>query len=420
MNIMFLSWGEVPRLSSVYGGQLVNVAKTIGLDDRVDQVTLVAGMPLIHSGLVREKWNYGKQLTAINNSLGKDNFLRRYLLVPPIGIYPKESQIKLFMLGQMQSMVAILKERQPDILHCRSYLATYMAHEWKRISGLDYKIVFDSRSYMPDEAIKRGRWSEGSSDHKFWRQTEKQLLRDSDAINVVSEPMRTRFIGMGADPDKVHLIHLNVTEPVYQPSENKSASKNLNNQGMLFCYCGYLDYNGWHHPSRIWEIFDQVASLRDDAKLLIITKSSHAMLKADLSTRGYGHLIEKIEFTSAESSTECVRIMQDCDVGLLSYFSPETELEIEMSKGVFATKTAEYLFAGIPVLVSDICGGAADFVKAHKAGFAYNDQEKLNQADIDILLQYKKDQERLITLAKDKFDIMQNANRLISIYETII
>src|SRR5690606_13427065 len=160
MNIVFLSWGEVPRLSSVYGGQLVNVVKAVGQQADVQSSRLIAGVPLIHSGMLREKWRYREEINSIQRLLGPNNFIRRRLIVPPVGIYPKESQLKLFKLGQMQSMIALLGKLKPDILHCRSYLATYMAHEWRNASGLKYKILFDTRSYMPDEAIQRSRWTE--------------------------------------------------------------------------------------------------------------------------------------------------------------------------------------------------------------------------------------------------------------------
>ncbi len=418
MKIMFLSWGEVPRLSSVYGGQLVNVVKTVGQHESVEDSYLVAGMPLIHSGLVREKWRYGKEISSIRKLLGSGNFFRRKLIVPPVGIYPTEAQIGMFKLGQTESMIKWLRQRKPDILHCRSYLATYMAHEWRNASGLDFKILFDTRSYMPDEAIQRKRWAEGSPDHQFWRETEARLLRDSDAVNVVSEPMRTRFIGMGADPSKVHLIHLNVEAPEEEKVQGRGIVRDGN--GPLFCYCGYLDYAGWHHPNNVWQLLDSLASLRNDARFLIITKSSHTMLAADLKNNGLGHLREKIVFTSATSPSECVRIMQDCDAGLLSYYTPKTKLEFEMARGVFATKTAEYLFAGIPVLVNKICGGAADFVDEQNVGIAYDEPTSLNAADIDRLLKQRTERERLTALAKDRFDIRQNGQRLISVYRNLL
>ncbi|MFC4292480.1 glycosyltransferase [Sphingorhabdus arenilitoris] len=418
MKVLFVSWGEVPRLSSVYGGQLVNIAKAVGENPEVDSASLIAGMPLIHSGLVREKWRYRKQVKAISDLLGKEHFVRRFLLVPPVGIYPTKAQLPLFKFGQMGTMVSLLRNARPDILHCRSYLATYMAHEWRMASGLDYKIVFDSRSYMADEAIQRGRWTEGSADHLFWRQTEAQMLQQSDAVTVVSEPMRQRFIGMGAHPDKVHLIHLNVDPPKAVPSVNEVQS--VEDRGPLFCYCGYLDYKTWHHPNNIWRIFNQIAKLRADARLLVITKSSHAMLKADLIAKGYEKLMDRIEFTSAETSSDCVRIMQNCDAGLLAYLTPQTPLEFEMAKGVFATKTAEYLYAGIPVLVSGVCGGAADFVTTHDVGIAYDAEDQLKLADIARLLTMKSETARLTGLANEKFNVKRNAERLVSIYNKVL
>jgi len=418
MKIMFLSWGEVPRLSSVYGGQLVNVVKNVGQHESVEDSYLVAGMPLIHSGLVREKWRYGKELSSIRNLLGSGNFFRRKLIVPPVGIYPTEAQIGMFKLGQTKSMIKWLRKRKPDILHCRSYLATYMAHEWRNASGLDFKILFDTRSYMPDEAIQRECWAEGSPDHQFWRKTEARLLRDSDAVNVVSEPMRTRFIGMGADPSRVHLIHLNVEAPEEEKVQGLGIVRDGN--GPLFCYCGYLDYAGWHHPNNVWQLLDRLATLRNDARFLIITKSSHTMLAADLRNKGLDYLREKIVFTSAVSPSECVRIMQGCDAGLLSYYTPKSELEFEMARGVFATKTAEYLFAGIPVLVNKICGGAAEFVEEHNVGVSYDSPESLNDSDISRLLGHKSNGNRLQALAKEKFDIEHNSRRLCSIYSDML
>ena len=418
MRVLYVSWGEVPRLSSVYGGQLVNVAAEMRAQDAVSWTGLLAGLPLIHSGLVREKWRFPAGLRKIERILGPGNFLRRYLPVPPVGVHPTRRELGLFNWFHTRRMAALIDELRPDVVHCRSYLATYAAHEWRARSRHDFAIVFDTRSDMPGEGLLKERWEPGSPDDLFWRATERRLLIESDAVTAVSQPLCDTFRARSEGKANVHLIHLNVSRPEGEVEQSLPPKMP---EGPVFCYCGYLDSDGWHHPRNLWSLFDAIAQHRENAQLLVITRTPHDRLRSDLASSGFAHLADRVHFAQTDSPTQTVAMMRHCDVGLLSYFDPSTPEEHDVAKGVFATKTAEYLFAGLPVIINSVCEGAARFAVEHRVGISYDDPMNITAAQLNELIAMKDGSpDHIADVANDAFAITNNCGRLASIYADCI
>lgn len=373
----------------------------------------MAGVPLIHSGFAREKFKYFDVVKKIKSRLGSENFFWRSLAVPPVGVNPQPYQLPMFTIGHINAGVKLIEELRPDIVHCRYILAAYIAHKWLEKSKHKFKIVFDTRSYMPEESILMGRWKEDSEAHKFWQNIEAELLRKSDLVCVVSEEMRTRFEKIGTK--RCELVYLNVATTSSPPSKDITEQ----NGPLKVVYCGALADGTWHSPELHWKVFSDIEKLRPGSTFKVITKSNWADLKKSLLLTGYGHLVDQVSFCSASTPAETVKMMRGSHVGLLSYRLPKTPLEITMAQGVFATKTVEYLMAGVPVLVNNYCGGARHFVENHGVGASYQPEETLEKVTLDKLLLALNDKEKMFDLAKNNFSVDENAKKLASFYSEL-
>lgn len=414
MRVLFVTWGEVPRFSSVYGGQALGVVEALQNTPGVERVALLAGVPLIHSGMVREKLGYFNVLKDIKSRIGKDNFFWRNLIVPPVGVNPQPSQLGMFSKGHVAYGARLIEEYKPDVVHCRYILSAYMAHKWREASGHKFKIVFDARSYMPEESIVMGRWAEHSEGHKFWQGIEAELLSQSDLVCAVSEEMRVRFERIGTR--RCELVYLNVS-PTQLRTVDTSPVRGPNDP-LKVVYCGALAEGTWHSPELHWKVFSDIERLHPGSTFKVITKSSWADLQESLQTTGYGHLSDKVTFTKAATPTQTVEMMQGAHVGLLSYRLPTTELEETLAQGVFATKTVEYLMAGVPVLVNRYCGGARHFVEDNRVGASYEPKDTLDKATLDKLLLALKEKDKMKRLAHENFSVTENAKKLLGFYKT--
>ncbi|MFT6607892.1 MAG: glycosyltransferase involved in cell wall biosynthesis [Halocynthiibacter sp.] len=413
MRMIYLTWGEVPRMSSVYGGQVVRVISALQQQPEIESAKLLAGYPVIHSGLFREKHRYGAQLKAIRSAIGGDNFIRRHLPVPPVGIYPNQRQLPFFFVGQVARIARILRRERPDVVHCRSYLAARMALLVRARYGFTYKVIFDARSLLPEEAALTGWWDYGSDTFKAWKAIEKELLDTADLSLTVSLPMQRWFDDLGAK--RTGLIYLNVDTGAVDAAALRD-TKRLDAGAPVLAYAGHLAEGSWHEPINIWKVFSSFRSFEPGARLTVITKSSHAKLKAHAAASGFADLLDAITFTSAASPVETVRKLQDADLAIFGYRDPVTAQERALAEPVFATKTAEYLCAGLPVIVNNVCGGARDYVLQKNLGVAYDPETLLTHDNVDTLLRLSRDRAAISQVSRSDFSVTENARRLVGLY----
>ncbi|WP_208417491.1 glycosyltransferase [Sphingopyxis panaciterrae] len=416
IRLLYLTWGEVPRMSSVYGGQVVDVVAALQHHPRVEHAALVAGYPLIHSGMVREKWRYRHQLAAIRARIGAENFRTRRIPVPPVGVYPKPHELPLFFFGHHAFLAEEIRRHRANVIQCRSYVAALFALRVREHYGLDIKVVFDARSLMPDEACISGRWSRESDAYRFWKEQEKQILATADVSNAVSKPMQDHYDRLGAR--KTALIHLNAKVDHLNEARIADVSR-LDAGAPLLAYAGYLHEGTWHDPRNLWAAFAGFRRHCPNARLLVITKSAHAQLRAGLAAEGLDGLADAISFTSAESPAETIQLLQNADISVLSYRTPANEFERELAEPVFATKTAEYLAVGLPLLVNHFCGGARDYAISRDAGVAYDPATGPTADQVATLLRQSRERVRISRTARSDFSVTDNAGRLVSLFESL-
>jgi glycosyltransferase involved in cell wall biosynthesis len=415
MRILFVTWGEVPRMSSVYNGQVVNVIRELKKLNPSFEIKLLAGVPFLHSGMFREKLAYKDQVKKISDAIGAENFIWRSIFVPPVGVSPKRWQLPFFVAFQMRALRRLISNFKPDVLHCRSYVATWVAHKVRNEMGLDFKIVFDARSFMPDECIVTGRWTLNSPDHRFWIETERRLLAKSDVTIAVSGTMKAHFETISVK--RCEIIYLNV-DCVDVP-ETPNLTYKPNNPKIL-AYCGYLGSGGWHDDAELWRLFRSVRIHIPNARLVLITKSSRRNLETILNKPENSDIKDHIQITSAESPADCLTILRTCDIGLLSYRNPVNTQEIKLAHSVFATKTAEYLVAGLPIIVNKYCGGAKDFVMKNDCGVFYDPEIGVTSQDVVKLEKFGHDRDRIRILAIKEFAAHNNATKITNIYREIL
>lgn len=413
MKVVYLTWGETPRLSGVYKSQVINLLSRF--NETID-VCLISGLPIINSGLTREKFKFWNVLNEIKKELKFKNN-SGFELIPIFGfqtiIYPKK--LSYFFLTFISGFLLSNKIRRinPKIIHCRGYHSTNLAIKLKNKYGFNYKIIFDPRGLVPEEFIISKNSKENSFSFKKLKQIEIENIKGSDMILSVSDTMTEYFKSLGAN--NIETIYL--SSDFNNTNLNESNIKDdFNYNKFNFCYAGALDFKTWHKPNLLIELFVKLNSLFTESTLTIITNSNHQSIQNLLPDS----IKEKVNLISCSTSEEVLLELKKCDIGLMSYMLPKSDTELKVANTVFAIKTVEYLASSLPVIVNKYCGGASIFLEKNEFGLNYDprnldDIKKVNIQNLVNNFDLQKCFEK-----RNLFSYEENIKKYIKIYNNII
>lgn len=410
MNIIYLTWGETPRSYGVYMSQVVNQLVAIQKEMPKDQFHLISGLPIIHSGLLREKLVYYKEIEKIKNALGGVTFTKIPIYSTQNFVNSNKYTFNLLHGISHRKLYLSIKKVNPEIVHCRSYHATWAALIIRDKFKLNYKVIFDGRDLWPEEMALKKSYNPSTPSYLFLKNIEQQIIIKSNASVSVSEAMHDHYIKAGSIND--HCIHISTDTKLL----SSQAATYSNNKAINFCYIGALSENTWHKPDNLALLFKKIKTIYSNAKLTIITTSNHNEIRNVF----IHHKINDFSLIQTKSMAQLADILADQQFGILSYFTPENNLQIKLGSILLSIKAVEYLSAGLPIICNKFCGGIAKIIEEHDIGINYdpNTYAEINQENILRLLNKEK-KERAIALAEQLFDYKENAKRYVKLYQQL-
>lgn len=413
MNVMYLTWGETPRSYGVYGSQVIEQFVQTKKKIPGANFIFVSAVPIVHSGFFREKLGYRHELGKVRQKLGDIPLVWIPIYISQNFVKKSRLGFKCMFMGAVNRFKDVVMEFCPDIVHCRSYHAAFIALKVRRDYGFKYKVIFDARGLLPEELALKNSYKENEAPYKFLKSIERLLLEDSDAVIAVSDTMSNHFKELGAK--NVETVYLSASSDFLQ---NEDKNRRQSTLSYKFCYIGALEESSWHRPSSLRKLFDRLKSIYPDSTLTIITTSNHGDLRDIFSSFKAGDVLIK----SSKSSSELRELVHGMDFGLMSYFNPSTKLEVLLASMVMAVKTAEYLCAGLPVIINQYCGGAASIIKKYKLGIVYDPfyLEKLSEEDIDLIFESDASANRINEVASALFDYSSHAYQYSILYRKLL
>jgi glycosyltransferase involved in cell wall biosynthesis len=410
MKIVYLTWGETPRSYGVFGTQVLGqFVGTAALDDK-NEYHFISAVPIVHSGLIREKWWYLKEIVNVKKKLNKIKF--HWLSIWCTQNFTNSNRFGFGLMHGISHNIFAKKliKLMPNIIHCRSYHAAWAAVSVRKKYNLKYKIIFDARGLWPEEvALKKG-WSNDSTDYKYLKNIEKIILEECECSISVSDNMHDYFLQNGSRNDQV--IYLSADADVLKISP----SERIQSDVVRFVYVGALAENTWHKPQVLADLYDYLSGVHPKTKLTIVTTSDHGKLKKYFSKFNDKEII----FTSAITRDDLKNILKNQDVGLMTYFEPSTKREHLLASMVLAVKTAEYFMAGLPMICNKYCGGAARIISENQLGYSYgsDDFSKLTFDNILSLLSSEK-RKSCQDFAEKNFNYISNGYKYLNIYKSL-
>ena len=411
MKIIYLTWGETPRCYGVYGTQVIKQFTKIKENFTQNKYYFISAVPIIHSGFIRDGIRYLSVVKKIKKQLIGIDWYWINIYVSQNFVNCNKNTFKFLFLISTWHLKRRICKINPDIMHCRSYCAAWAALSIREKYKLKYQVVFDARGMWPEEVALKKNYGHDDTNYIFLKKVEKEIVEKSDITIAVSSEMSDHYKKIGSK--KIEIVHISSDIP------NSPIQKinNSINEVIKFCYVGALSTKTWHSPDELIKLFCFLTKIIGKTEFTIITNSDKKEIQKFLEIYNV-----KSKIISAKSSDEVILALEKQDIGILSYFNPKTETQINLSNIVLSVKFVEYISAGLPVICNKYCNGAASIIKNENLGLVYdpNDLTSISKESILHLLSEINFKNRYISYADKKFSFDSNANKYNSIYEELL
>jgi glycosyltransferase involved in cell wall biosynthesis len=415
MKIIYLVWGEALTSTGIYGSQVLGQLQAIR--DRMPNSSfmLLYGAAWLSKNVIlgAGKIDLANGFEQIRQRLKKIDFTTFLLCTPNrFFIYQKNRFGFLNFLDcvDYKRLAQIFREFSPQVVHCRSYPATYAALKVRSYTNAKYKVIFDARGLAPEELVLTGLVTLDDQYYRRMKEIERYLLSESDVTVAVSDPMQKHYESIGVRNCKT--IYLSAPVDILQPSIPRLSEKRDRTKTIL-CYVGSLAKNTWHKPEMLFAVYRHYRKCVENPSLLIVTQSN----KEEILEESGDIPLSEIELISTHNSQELAACLHRSSFGILPYFIPSTPCEHLVANTVIACKTAEYLAAGLPMLVNKYCGGAREIINKNGLGLAYN-PENMQEITSDNLTKLLAPEMSIsaVKFAKQNFDYQANGQKYADLY----
>jgi len=247
--------------------------------------------------------------------------------------------------------------RRIAIVHARSYVPALMALIVKRLTGV--KFLFDMRGFWADERTDGGLWPEGGRLYRLAKALERRFLLAADHVVTLTHAS-SRIL---ADLDylqgraaPVSVITTCADLKRFQPQPADPA------RPFTFGYVGSV--GTWYLWDETLAVFKALAERRPDARLLVVNRNEHDVIRAAVAKAGIG--LSRLELLAAEHKDvpRLVGRMHAAGALIRPCFSKIASAP---------TKLAEYLGCGVPCVGNFGCGDMGEILEENHVGVALKD-----------------------------------------------
>lgn len=302
------------------------------------------------------------------------------------------------------------------LIHARGYVASLIAMALARLSGAAF--VFDMRGFWADEKVDGGHWTPGSRIYAVTKYFERRFFETADAIVSLTRAGVASFPTLGyriPDRTPIEVIPTCTDLDRFRPGPaDETLRARLGLTGHLVIGVSGTITN-WYLRRPMLECLAFLIQRLETAKVLFVTREDAERLRADAIQAGIPP--ERFVITAAPYS-EMPAYMRLMDLGL--FF-----IKVCFSKrGSCATKLAEFLATGVPVLINDGIGDSGRIVADHRAGVVLSDAsvEALEQRmdDVRAILADGEAPRRCRDAARAHFDVVEGSRAYERLYERVL
>lgn len=325
------------------------------------------------------------------------------------GIYPKWFN---FIWRSTKVCKRIVQQYNIHLIHARSFFPALNAVLTKYLCKRSLKIIYDNRGLYIDEHIYNGRIKENSIKEIVFRWLEKVILKKCDFIVVVSKKFRSYLLNLRIIPDqliknKIEVIP-NRTRIIY--TEAEILKNKLTKKEIIECvYSGSLA--NWQGTHFFYDLLESLIKVIPEIRFKILSYENNLLQNSAWQKRGLENVVRRMSLPQEDVISELVK----SNFGIL--LRPKHILSNVCSP----IKFAEYLAAGLPILLNEDIGDTGEILLKHKVGVI------IKKSDFDAaaknmseLLLDENIYRRCISVAKTEFDIESSFEQYENVYRKLL
>ena len=306
----------------------------------------------------------------------------------------------------------VRRRRGTTVVHARGYVPSVIARALKRSHGV--KFLFDMRGFWADEKVDGGHWSRTSLPYRLAKRWERVFFEEADAIVSLTEAGVKNFPSLGYRLQPGALIDVIPTCADLDafapgPRDETLARRLALGDRFVIGYVGTL--SSWYLRHETLAYLAQLARVMPRACVLFVTREDHGVLRRDAERAGIA--ADAIVLTSAEfrDMPAHMRLMR-LGVFLIKPCFSKT--------GSAATKLAEFLGTGVPVVINDGIGDSGRIVRDFEVGVVLPgttpDAFEASLPDVGALIADPRVADRCRTTARRIFDVNAGVARYQALY----
>ena len=292
------------------------------------------------------------------------------------------------------------------ILHARNFFSAFLSIIIKMFFKYNLKVLYDIRGLAIEERIFSGQLKK--LPEKIFRRIEKIVVNKSDSIVVVSERFKEYLITKYGTSiiKKISIINNKTVIPYLNGLELEKIKSNVDYIGV---YSGSAA--SWQNINGMMELFKIAFNMFDNTRIKILTWQKERFVN---KLSNYPELKDKIEilfFVQEKVFDNLIR----CNFGIIFR---ENNLISNVSSPL---KFAEYLAAGLPVLINEGIGDTEDIISKYNIGVIIRRENYYaGLKEMMDLLKDKNVYSRCRDVALREFNIKDAFNSYQMIYEELL
>ncbi|HYC96176.1 MAG TPA: glycosyltransferase family 4 protein [Sphingomicrobium sp.] len=271
-----------------------------------------------------------------------------------------------------RAAIRLHRDRQFDIIHCRSYIPARAGLALKR--GYGVKLLFDMRGFWPDEKVEGNDWDLANplyrAVYRYFKRLEARLLKRADHLISLTEAgmaqlltrpeLRDAAAPITVIPCCVDFGHF----PLATSSSQASARQRLGiaDDESVLAYLGSL--GAWYMLDEMLDFFRAFATRHDRARFLFVTQNDPGLIQAAARARGVDP--DRLVVLAA-TRDEVPGLMAAADLGIF-FIKP-----VFSKTASSPTKMGEMLALGLPIVTNAGVGDVEAMVEAMGCGAAIGD-----------------------------------------------
>jgi glycosyltransferase involved in cell wall biosynthesis len=304
---------------------------------------------------LKKRWT-GEEITEWRERLRRDGI--EWYMLP----YHKSPRLPATLFDIVRGAfhaASIARREQIGLFHGRSHVAAAMGALAKWMSGA--RLIFDVRGFLADEYADSGNWSEGGLLFSLTKAAERWLYRAADGFVLLTERANETLFPHGSEGKPVEIIPCCVSaerfaEALRTGRETIRAELGLAGRS-VFVYVGVL---GGYYLTRETAELLAVARQRDPrVYALMLTHPGSPEMSAALEERGFS----KDDFRVLPVEPDEVPLYLRASDVALAIIRPSYA-----RRSASPTKFAEYLAAGLPVIITAGVGDVDTHIAESRGG----------------------------------------------------